>query len=356
MALIICPECGGKVSDKAPACVHCGYPIGSADIKNSKVEEVEVVQERHENIEGFNSLPIFEKKENGIYEVNETNLDKTLETLSNIAKEKGIEVSLREKGSEEMLKLLETIPDINEMDKLAIHYQFWRKKSSSFALQLAKDERNKCLLKVHIDRKTIPLEEIITWRTPLLNLSYIKDTDRWVAFGFGDIPCMEKYEGVERLNLGKPSNEWYDCDPYIVHENAKNNRYTDKELEYCDILEKMIDSVYECARKAPSNYIFPCFNNETSKQKRTAELQKNISDREKVKQDMKSKAAGRNAYNEFIAMHKDNSPKPKCFSCGSTNLKKITFANKAGSAYLFGIFAAGKASKSWHCNDCGTEW
>ena len=27
MALIECPECGGKVSDKAPACMHCGYPI-----------------------------------------------------------------------------------------------------------------------------------------------------------------------------------------------------------------------------------------------------------------------------------------------------------------------------------------
>ena len=29
MALIICPECGGTVSDKAPACVHCGYPLHS---------------------------------------------------------------------------------------------------------------------------------------------------------------------------------------------------------------------------------------------------------------------------------------------------------------------------------------
>lgn len=27
MALIVCPECGGNVSDRAPACPHCGYPI-----------------------------------------------------------------------------------------------------------------------------------------------------------------------------------------------------------------------------------------------------------------------------------------------------------------------------------------
>ncbi len=27
MSLIICPECKGKVSDKANTCPHCGYPI-----------------------------------------------------------------------------------------------------------------------------------------------------------------------------------------------------------------------------------------------------------------------------------------------------------------------------------------
>ena len=27
MALIECPECGGKVSDKATVCIHCGYPL-----------------------------------------------------------------------------------------------------------------------------------------------------------------------------------------------------------------------------------------------------------------------------------------------------------------------------------------
>ena len=27
MALIECPECGKKVSDKANACIHCGYPL-----------------------------------------------------------------------------------------------------------------------------------------------------------------------------------------------------------------------------------------------------------------------------------------------------------------------------------------
>ena len=27
MALIKCPECGKEISDQAPACIHCGYPL-----------------------------------------------------------------------------------------------------------------------------------------------------------------------------------------------------------------------------------------------------------------------------------------------------------------------------------------
>lgn len=27
MALITCPECGKEISDQAPACIHCGYPL-----------------------------------------------------------------------------------------------------------------------------------------------------------------------------------------------------------------------------------------------------------------------------------------------------------------------------------------
>ena len=32
MALIRCPECGKEVSDQAAACIHCGYPLRTADL------------------------------------------------------------------------------------------------------------------------------------------------------------------------------------------------------------------------------------------------------------------------------------------------------------------------------------
>ena len=33
MALIKCPECGKEISDKASACIHCGYPLANTQKK-----------------------------------------------------------------------------------------------------------------------------------------------------------------------------------------------------------------------------------------------------------------------------------------------------------------------------------
>lgn len=46
----------------------------------------------------------------------------------------------------------------------------------------------------------------------------------------------------------------------------------------------------------------------------------------------------------------------KCISCGSSNIKKISVASKVGSVALWGVFAAGRTSKRYHCNNCGTEF
>lgn len=35
MALIACPECGGKLSDKAFACPSCGYPQGAPSSRSA---------------------------------------------------------------------------------------------------------------------------------------------------------------------------------------------------------------------------------------------------------------------------------------------------------------------------------
>ena len=40
MALVTCPECGRKVSERADACPNCGYPI-CASLQKSKQEEAQ---------------------------------------------------------------------------------------------------------------------------------------------------------------------------------------------------------------------------------------------------------------------------------------------------------------------------
>jgi phage FluMu protein Com len=47
---------------------------------------------------------------------------------------------------------------------------------------------------------------------------------------------------------------------------------------------------------------------------------------------------------------------PKCPTCGSTNVQKISATSKVGKAVLFGIFAAGAISKTFKCNKCGHQW
>lgn len=59
---------------------------------------------------------------------------------------------------------------------------------------------------------------------------------------------------------------------------------------------------------------------------------------------------------EFNDIYKKAENRPKCPSCHSVNIKRITGLSKAGSVAVWGIFAAGRVSKQWHCNNCGTEW
>ena len=49
-------------------------------------------------------------------------------------------------------------------------------------------------------------------------------------------------------------------------------------------------------------------------------------------------------------------PTITCPYCQSTNTKKISGLSKAGSVALFGIFALGKTTKQWHCNECGSDF
>ena len=46
----------------------------------------------------------------------------------------------------------------------------------------------------------------------------------------------------------------------------------------------------------------------------------------------------------------------ECPYCHSKNTKKISGFSKAGSVAMFGVFAMGKVSKQWHCNQCKSDF
>lgn len=46
---------------------------------------------------------------------------------------------------------------------------------------------------------------------------------------------------------------------------------------------------------------------------------------------------------------------PKCPTCQSTDILKISGLSKVVSVAVWGIFSQ-KVHKQWHCNNCGSEW
>lgn len=52
----------------------------------------------------------------------------------------------------------------------------------------------------------------------------------------------------------------------------------------------------------------------------------------------------------------EESNKPQCIYCKSTNIKKISTTSKVGSVALFGIFGMGKTTKQFHCNNCNSDF
>lgn len=59
------------------------------------------------------------------------------------------------------------------------------------------------------------------------------------------------------------------------------------------------------------------------------------------------------ARNNAIAQEWQN--KPKCPTCNSTNLKKVSTTSKVVNTAVFGLFGT-KRHKTFHCNNCGYEW
>ena len=58
---------------------------------------------------------------------------------------------------------------------------------------------------------------------------------------------------------------------------------------------------------------------------------------------------------EVFGINRKSSPSVKCPYCQSTNVKKISTANRAVSVGMVGV-ASGKIGKEWHCNNCSSNF
>lgn len=58
---------------------------------------------------------------------------------------------------------------------------------------------------------------------------------------------------------------------------------------------------------------------------------------------------------ESIKQMQEKKNIPKCPTCGSTNIEKISVGKKIGGSFLFGIFSS-DVRNTMHCKDCGAKW
>ena len=64
------------------------------------------------------------------------------------------------------------------------------------------------------------------------------------------------------------------------------------------------------------------------------------------------------AYNKrinYVPVDYMNVNSPKCPTCGSTNIEKISFGKKAFGGAMFGIFSS-DVRNTMHCKNCGAKW
>lgn len=57
----------------------------------------------------------------------------------------------------------------------------------------------------------------------------------------------------------------------------------------------------------------------------------------------------------FVPIATQQSNQPKCPTCGSTNIEKISIGKKAFGGMMFGIFSS-DVRKTMHCKNCGCKW
>lgn len=271
MALIKCPECGKEISDKAPACIHCGFPLSLLE----KETEPEVTKTESDDVK-------------------ESTVNDNASTSTN-----GYSLELLDYG--------------NKKTQVALALKNTLKMKDADALELVASVpcyifRNKT------EREIMPIIQKLDTLPVEYNL-YI------------DGKLKKHKTKVEINKILNQTSVSYSSTP------SRTTSYTKKIL--CPNCSSLIEETSRicpvCGFDGIGSYLIKLEREKQAKIKDYTHDYEPITPRESMKN------------------------VPKCPTCQSTDIKKISAVSKAGSVFMWGLLSQ-KVKKQWHCNNCGYEW
>lgn len=278
MALIKCPECRREISDKAPACIHCGFPMDITNVKEQKKEAPNMdaqIQNIQSNFNTFMSNPdLYGKDMGNIYSGIKSQIDSIYNNAS------GCDDNIIREVND---KVASIILDITNKGS---YYCSWITYKNFYEF-------------VKFDN---------------ISISVIKNIADFI---------YEKISFFKQYSDGSSGNSEHIMLWYPIHQILT---YATEDVKK-PILENL--SLLNASGK-----------------KRFGDVQEMINEH-----------LYENTAIEMMQI-KTATPTPnipKCPTCQSTDIKKVSTMSKAGSVALWGLFSQ-KVKKQWHCNNCGSEW
>lgn len=165
------------------------------------------------------------------------------------------------------------------------------------------------------------------------------------VFGYPDVPayinsvCIECQN--ELIETDIDIDEWMK----ITYPHGKNYKYT------IDETKQNLKASREFQAQIFEKYIEPLGQLDTSLVAYKLNMEsygRPTDDIDEINRQIKEKAI----YELYEGRRKrEEENLPKCPICGSTNLKKLSFTNKAVSVGVFGLLS-NKINKTWECKNC----
>lgn len=149
----------------------------------------------------------------------------------------------------------------------------------------------------------------------------------------------------EILSVSKPGMPWNYCFSCAIEiENPLQSKYETQ--HYVDIAENIFPpNVYVDGNSGRFRWR-EILLEETS--------QNPLFDKEKCEKRIKRNLSSSNSF-DLVQRQKESKTQPKCPTCGSTNIKKISTASKIVGASLLGLLSK-TANSQFKCNNCGYKW